>query len=69
MKRKPKGFSATCQCGNVVGAMDYERTDRKEAGQLLGKWLHDGCTITPFFGSFSIHVGYCTCDQARQGGE
>lgn len=70
MKLKPRGFTATCQCGMVVGAMDYNRTDRKEAGQLLGKWLHDGCTVTPFFADpFSVQVNSCVCTKVRQGGE
>jgi hypothetical protein len=62
MKKKPRGFYATCQCKIVVGAMDYEQTDRKEAGQLLGRWLHEGCVVTPFFAAeFSIDVGPCNC--------
>lgn len=62
MKKKPTGFIATCQCGFVVGAMDYERTDRKEAGKILGKWLHDGCAISPQFADFSVSVFPCKCD-------
>ena len=62
-KKKPRGFVATCQCGRVVGAMDYDRTDRAEAGKLLGKWLADGCTVAPkFTGSWSVHVEACDCD-------
>ena len=62
-KRKPKGFIATCQCGRVVGAMDYERTDRAEAGKLLGGWLADGCTVAPKFnGTWSVKVEPCDCD-------
>ena len=61
-KQTPRGFIATCQCGEVVGAMDYERTDRKEAGQIFGKWISDGCTIEPrFIGSWSVKVSGCKC--------
>lgn len=64
MKKKPTGFIATCQCGNVVGAMDYDRTDRKEAGQILGRWVADGCTISPRFeGCWSEHIGACRCKE------
>lgn len=62
MKRKPIGFVATCQCGVVVGALDYERTDRKEAGRIMGKWLHDGCAVTPRFGPWAVTVFPCVCD-------
>lgn len=62
MKKKPSGFVATCQCGKIVGAMDYERTDRKEAGKTLGRWLADGCTIEPrFTGSWQVTVEPCAC--------
>jgi hypothetical protein len=69
MKRKPRGFVAVCQCGLNVGAMDYERTDRKEAGKILGSWIADGCRIIPQFeGSWSVEVKACAC-QAAKGGE
>ncbi len=62
-KLKPKGFIAICQCERVVGAMDYERTDRKEAGKLLGLWISEGCTIKPkFHGSWSVTVQSCVCE-------
>lgn len=62
MKKKPTGFIAECQCGEIVGALDYERTDRHEAGSILGKWLHDGCTVKPMFdSSWSVHVEPCKC--------
>lgn len=65
MKHKPTGFIATCQCGEVVGAMDYERTDRQEAGKLLGQWIADGCTIEPrFTGNWSTNVTACKCERA-----
>lgn len=64
MKQKPKGFIAQCQCGNIVGAMDYERTDRSEAGKLLGAWIHDGCIIYPKFDlNWSVQVKPCKCDK------
>lgn len=68
MKKKPIGFIATCQCGNIVGAMDFERTDRKDAEKILGQWLGDGCTIVPRFGgSWSCAIEACACE-ANQGG-
>lgn len=61
-KQKPKGFVATCQCGKVVGAMDYDRTDRSEAGKLLGAWLAAGCSIVPrFSGAWRVTVESCEC--------
>ncbi|WP_201766958.1 hypothetical protein [Chrysiogenes arsenatis] len=69
MKRKPTGFVAKCQCGVIVGAMDYDRTDRKDAGQILGKWLHDGCTVEPqFAGTWSVTVKACRCELAAYPG-
>lgn len=68
MNKKPIGFIATCQCGNIVGAMDFERTDRKDAEKILGQWLEDGCTIVPRFGgSWSCAIEACACE-ANQGG-
>jgi len=63
-KRKPSGFVATCQCGVVVGAMDYERTERKDAGKILGEWLSLGCTVAPRFeGTWSASVSTCRCSE------
>ena len=63
-KKKPTGFVAICQCGNKIGAMDYTRTDRKDAGKLLGEWLADGCIIEPRFeGSWSEKITQCDCDE------
>jgi len=63
MKQKPKGFIATCQCGRVVGAMDYENTDRKEAGKLLGLWISEGCSIQPKFDlCWEVTVKPCACE-------
>lgn len=65
-KKKPTGFVATCQCGAIVGAMDYERTDRREAGQTLAKWLHDGCTVDPrFSGTWSATLESCRCEPSN----
>lgn len=67
-KKKPTGFIARCQCGVIVGAMDYERTERSEAGKLLGRWLHDGCTVEPRFnGTWSITVKDCRCEGGKCG--
>ena len=70
-KQAPTGFIATCQCGIVIGAMDIARTSRKEAGQLLGKWLWEGCTVTPQFrNSWTTPVNVCRCDTiTRIGGD
>ena len=66
VKRQPTGFVATCQCGVIVGAMDYTRTDRKDAGQILGKWLHDGCTVEPrFAGTWEVTVEACRCESSN----
>lgn len=63
MNRSPTGFIATCQCGVVVGALDYGRTDRKESGKLLGAWLNDGCTVSPQFeSSWSCQIKPCKCE-------
>lgn len=62
-KRKPTGFVATCQCGKVTGAMDYQHTPRQEAGELLGRWLLNGCAVEPrFTGTWSVHVEPCVCE-------
>ena len=64
MKKKPTGFIAECQCGVIVGAMDYIRTDRSEAGKIIGMWLHDGCKVIPMFeGSWSVKCSVCCCDK------
>jgi hypothetical protein len=64
MKNKPTGFVAICQCGKVVGAMDYDRTGRKEAGKILGYWLANGCNIVSKFGSFwNEKIESCVCDK------
>jgi len=66
-KKKPTGFIAICQCGKVVGAMDYQRTDKSEAGKILGKWLHDGCTVKPRFGAcWEVRVLPCSCGTFKQ---
>ncbi len=65
-KKKPIGFVATCQCGVVVGAMDYQRTERSDAARLLGKWLADGCTVAPRFSDgWSAQVAPCQCERPR----
>lgn len=67
MKRRPTGFVATCRCGIVIGAMDFERTDRKEAGRILGEWLYSGCSVDPRFGNaWSDTVKPCGCKASDQ---
>lgn len=64
-KERPSGFVATCRCGVVIGAMDFDRTERKDAGRILGQWLFDGCTVAPYFaGTWSVHVLACRCAAA-----
>lgn len=66
MKRKPTGFIAICQCKEIIGALDYNRTDRKEAGKILGKWLADGCTIIPKFShNWHATISICRCNDPR----
>lgn len=67
MKRKPTGFVAICQCGVLTGAMDLTRTDQKDAGQVLGKWLSDGCSVTPrFAGQWVATVLPCKCATTKE---
>lgn len=62
VKKKPSGFIATCQCGVVVGALDYKRTDKKESCLILGKWLNEGCTVSPKFEQkFEVVIYSCKC--------
>lgn len=62
MSERPTGFVATCQCGNTVGAMDFDRTDRSEAGKILSRWLMKGCTVEPRFGfEWSESITPCAC--------
>lgn len=59
---KPTGFVAKCRCGAITGAMDFERTDRKDANKLLGEWLSKGCTVEPRFGgTWSAQMQSCRC--------
>lgn len=64
---KPTGFVAKCRCGEYVGAMDFDRTERQETGQILGRWLFEGCTVEPrFTGSWSVNVTACKCDDRNR---
>ncbi len=66
MKRKPTGFVATCQCERTVGALDFTRSTQADTGKILGRWLQDGCTVTPrFTGSWEVKVEACTCEPQR----
>ncbi len=60
-KTNPIGYVARCQCGAILGAMDYTRTPRDEAGKMLGSWLHEGLTIEPRWGTWSATIAPCTC--------
>lgn len=62
-KKKPTGFVAECQCGLIIGALDYTRTNRNDAGKIIGKWIHDGCKIIPKFdASWQVTCNVCACD-------
>lgn len=62
-KYKPTGFIAICQCKQIVGALDYKRTENKDAGIILGRWIADGCIIEPkFTGDWSCVVKSCICE-------
>jgi len=62
----PIGFVATCQCNVKVGAMDFERTDKKDAGKIISKWLLAGCTIEPrFTHNWSEVISNCKCKKAE----
>ncbi len=62
MAKKPSGFIAKCQCGSITGALDADRTDRKDAGKILGEWLQRGCTIEPRFGgTWTETITQCKC--------
>lgn len=66
-KKSPTGFIAICQCGEITGAMDYTRTERREAGKIIGEWLAGGCTVQPKFdGTWSVTVRCCKCEEAPQ---
>ncbi|KAB2839036.1 MAG: hypothetical protein F9K47_16780 [Burkholderiales bacterium] len=65
MKKKPIGFVARCPCGVIVNAMFYDDTDRRKAGQILGQWLSEGCTVEPRFeASWSAVLGSCRCGES-----
>jgi len=62
-RKKPTGFVAVCQCNVAVGALDFKRTETKDAGKILGKWLEHGCTIHPQFGGgWAAYIENCKCD-------
>ena len=64
---KPTGFVAICQCGKTIGAMDYKRTEHKEAGKILGKWLHWGCIVCPRFDDiWQEKISPCECPETEK---
>ncbi len=69
MKKTPQGFTAVCQCGKTIGALDMPRTESREASKILGTWLHGGCSVIPFFSeTFSVQIEVCTCSNQSEGG-
>ena len=67
MVKRPNGFVAKCLCGNITGAMDFDRTERSDAASTLGRWLFSGKTVEPRFGSFSVVVQKCECKEGDHG--
>lgn len=62
MPKQPSGFIAKCQCGSITGALDYDRTDRRDAGKIMGEWLARGCTVEPRFGgTWTETITACKC--------
>ena len=63
MKKKPTGYLAVCQCKVVIGAIDLNRTERREAGKILGEWVANGCTLKPKFdSSWQTTCSPCICE-------
>jgi len=63
--KTPSGFVATCVCGNAIGALDADRTDRADMGKILGGWLMRGCTVSPQFGyNWAVTLNPCACPKA-----
>ena len=61
-KPSPNGFIAICECGAVVGALDFNRTDRKDAGNIISEWLMTGHTVKPMYGAYwSVPLEGCRC--------
>lgn len=64
-RERPSGFVARCRCGVLTGALDYTRTERREAGKILSRWLTDGQTVEPRFGGrWSADLEPCRCHAA-----
>jgi hypothetical protein len=65
-KEQPTGCIARCKCGAIIGAVDFNRMDRKDAGKLLGKWLYKGYTLEPRFGDcWEIFFTECHCNSVK----
>ena len=63
-RKPPTGFVATCQCGVVTGALDYQRTDKADAAKIMGRWLQQGCTVTPRFEhTWRATIEACQCTE------
>lgn len=65
-KARPSGFVAKCRCGVYVASVDILRTPADDARTMLGRWLWDGLTVEPRFGSWVEKIGACQCGK---GGE
>jgi hypothetical protein len=65
-KARPSGFVAKCRCGVYVAAVDVLRTPADDARTMLGRWLWDGLTVEPRFGSWLEKIDACQCGKARQ---
>lgn len=65
--KTPTGFVAICRCGRIVGALSYGRTNRSEAGEILGQWLNNGYTVElRFDDAWSVAIQACTCEERQK---
>lgn len=68
MTKRPTGFVAKCQCGAITGALDADRTERREMGKILGEWLFSGKTVVPMFtGTWTAELNPCACNADLNG--
>lgn len=62
---KPTGFIAVCgYCDNVLGALDFDRTDRAETSKIIGEWLMNGYTVVPMKQrTWEVQIKSCDCNE------
>lgn len=62
MRKRPTGWVARCQCGELIGALDRDRSEQPEISRCISGWLAAGCAIEPRFGSnWSVDLVKCGC--------